>query len=724
MQASRYRIVLGGAVQGAGLRPFVYRLAQGLSLAGYVRNSSDGLVIEVEGDVERLDRFAARLASERPAAALVTRQELSHIAPLGATEFVIAASQSAAAHHTGMLNDLATCDACLRELFDPADRRYQYPFANCTNCGPRFTISEALPYDRHTTTMREFVMCDACRLEYDTPSDRRYHAQPNACATCGPGLSRSIRDVADAIRHGLVVALKGIGGYHLLCDAAADSVVARLRERKARDGKPFAVMMPSLDAARRHCLIDEHEAEALVSAAAPIVLLRPAPGCALSPRVGGRAPFVGAMLPYSPLHHLLMRELDWPIVATSGNLSGEPIAFEDDDAHARLSAVADLIVSHTRPIARPCDDSVVRVTAAGPSLLRRARGYAPLPIRTSIDFPKVLAVGGHLKNTIAIGLGRDAIVSQHLGDLDTAPARRAFEAAIDDLCRAYRFVPEYVVADRHPDYASRQWADACGLKVLAVQHHHAHVAACAAEHGLGGRYLGVAWDGAGLGDDGAIWGGEFFAVDQGRFDRVAQLRSFQLVGGDAAAREGGRVLLAMDWIGQGRAALDGRSDAAAIERMLVRGLNAPTTTSVGRLFDAVAALIGVSDRNTFEGESALALEAAIDPRHLGTYPMGDGLNGDWQPLLDAIRADLRHGESVGAIAARFHRALVDWICRVAARLQVADVVLSGGVFQNAFLTDHAVAELGSRGHSVHTHRRVPANDGGLSLGQLAVAASR
>jgi hydrogenase maturation protein HypF len=721
MEAGRCRIVLEGAVQGVGLRPFVYRLATSLSLGGYVQNSSDGLVIEVEGDADRLEQFAVRLTRERPPAALVTAERVSHVPPVGATAFVIAASQADAHHQTGMLNDLATCADCLREILDPANRRHGYPFTNCTACGPRFTIIERLPYDRASTTMGRFEMCDACRTEYDSPSNRRYHAQPNACARCGPKLSSSIAAISQALRAGSIVALKGVGGFHLLCDARDSGTVARLRQRKARDFKPFAVLMPSLDEARAHCFVNADEAAVLTSPASPIVLLRPRVPSVLAPEVSGRAPFVGVLLPYSPLHHLLMREHATPIVATSGNIPGEPIAIDDDQAREQLGSIADVTVTHDRPIARPCDDSVVRVGGHGPSILRRARGFAPLPIHVDADLPAALAVGGHLKSTIAIGVGRHAVVSQHLGDLDTAAARHGFEAAIDDMCRAYRFTPEFVVADRHPDYASRQWAESSGFKVVEVQHHQAHVAACALENGVSDAYLGVAWDGAGLGDDGTVWGGEFFGSHGMQFDRVAHLRPFRLLGGDAAAREGWRVVLAMDWHSYGNAALDGRGDAGVLEPMLRRGVNAPWSTSVGRLFDAVAWIAGVCDGNRFEGESALALEAAIDPRAGGSYPFGEGLTGDWEPLIDAVRRDLDRNATPGTIAARFHRALVNWICRVADCLQAGSVVLSGGVFQNAFLVDRAVAALTSSGRTVHTHRRVPANDGGLSLGQLAVA---
>lgn len=721
METHRYRIVLGGAVQGVGLRPFVYRLARSLELAGYVQNSSDGVVIEVEGPAERLDNFTARLSRDRPAAACVTSRQVHQIPNKSTVDFVISGSDVGVRHTGGMLNDLATCDECLREVMDPDNRRYLYPFINCTACGPRFTISDALPYDRASTTMRGFDMCAACLTEYHNPGDRRFHAQPNACPECGPRLAVEIAHIATALANGSIVALKGLGGFQLLCDARNDASVKALRSRKARDFKPFAVLMPSIEWTRHYCEVSVDEAAVLASPAAPIVLLKRRLPSDLSPLVASHSPFVGVMLPASPLHHLLMHACDMPLVATSGNLAGEPIAIDNDEARRRLGSVADLFAVHDRPIARPCDDSVVRVGAQGLSPVRRARGFAPLPIHVGVDLPRALAVGGHLKNTIAIALGRDAIVSQHIGDLDTPEARAAFELTIADFCRLHRFTPELVVADLHPDYASTRWAESSGYPLMQVQHHEAHVAACAAENGVAGPYLGVAWDGAGYGHDGTAWGGEFFLVDRGRFTRVAHLRPFPLLGGDAAAKEGWRVALAMGWVARGRAALEGRPDAERLSQILTRNVNTPASSSVGRLFDAVAAITGVCHRNRFEGESAMALEAAIDPLVTAAYPFGDDLAGDWQPLVDGIRADLRNGDPIAAIATRFHRTLVAWICRVARAVGVGPVVLSGGAFQNAFLADQAVAALAEAGHPAHTHHRVPANDGGLSLGQLVLS---
>ena len=705
MESTRYRIQLNDATQR--FRPFVFRLASTLALNGYVQDSREGLVIEVEGAVDRVAQFIDRLAGEGSVAAVITRD----IEPITTDTHV----------RTGMPNDLATCADCLREILDPADRRYGYPFTECTACGPRFAITQRPPYDRALTTMRRFEMCDVCRAEYDTPANRRYHDQSIACPACGPTLSLPIEEIVGALRHGSIVALKGTGGFHLFCDARDTAVVARLRGRKACDVRPFAVMMPSVAITREYCLTDQDEEAALTSPAAPIVLLRPRQISDLAPNVSDPSRLVGVLLPYSPLHHLVMRGYGAPLVATSGSVSGEPIATDNVEARRRLSAIADVIVTHNRTIARPCHDSVVRVGADGPSILRRGRGYAPLPIEVAADLPRALAVGGHRKSSVAIGVGRQAVVSQHLGDLDTPAARNGFEAAIYDLFGGYAFEPEFVVADRDRGYASRQWAEASGLRLVAVQHHHAHVAGCAAENGVTAPYLGVAWDDGGLGDDGTVWGGEFLRARASGFERVAHFRPFRLPGGEAITCEGSHVAAAMDWEARGPAALEGRDDGEALAAMLTDGVNAPWCTSVGRLFDAVAAITGVCPRSRFEGESALALEAAIDPREQGHYPFGDGINGDWEPLLDVIFADLCRDVPIGTIAARFHLTLVDWIARVAGHVQAGAVVLSGAVFQNAFLVDRTVAALRAHGHTVHAPRRIPANDGGLSFGQLMLA---
>jgi hydrogenase maturation protein HypF len=715
----RLRVALYGAVQGVGFRPFVYRLATELGLNGTVLNSSAGLVIEVEGAPEALSAFQTRLDAERPAAAVVLARETSRLDPAGFTRFEILASDGGQERTAAVLPDLATCPACLAELFDPADRRHLYAFTNCTACGPRYSIILDIPYDRPRTTMREFALCPDCLREYMDPADRRFHAQPNACPVCGPRLERPIADAARDIAAGLILALKGIGGFQLLADARNRDAVTRLRERKRRDEKPFALMMPSIAVAREYCIVSDAEQAVLESSAAPIVLLRPAGNPALAPNVAHNSPYLGVMLPYSPLHHLLMRECPFPLIATSGNRSDEPIAIENSEASERLAGIADSFLMHNRPVARPVDDSVARVARGRESVMRRARGYAPLPVRVERALAPLLAVGGHLKNTVAIAAGRQVFVSQHVGDLDTTEARRAFERAIDDLCRLYRFRPEAVACDLHPDYASAQWALASGLPVVRVQHHHAHAASCAAENDVRGPYLGVSWDGTGYGLDETIWGGEFFLVENGRFERIAHLRPFRLPGGEAAIREGWRPAESLRYETFGPEAVEDR----VLRKMIERAVNAPLTSSVGRLFDAVACLAGVARQSRFEGQAAMLLERAIDGLDTReTYIFGerDGA-GDWAPLIEAVCEDTRNGVPRPMIAARFHNALAGWILDVARRAGVGQVVLSGGVFQNGYLVERAAAALEEEGFRVFTHQRVPANDGGISLGQAVIA---
>jgi hydrogenase maturation protein HypF len=732
----RLRVTLRGAVQGVGFRPFVYRLATQMSLTGWVLNSSAGLVVEVEGPADQLSEFEKRLERERPQASVVSVRESAWIAAEGSTRFEILLSDTGSSKTVNVLPDLATCNECREELFDPANRRFEYPFTNCTNCGPRYTIVVDIPYDRPNTTMRDFVLCPRCREEYENPANRRFHAQPNACPVCGPRLDGTIEDAVEALLQGEIVALKGIGGFQLLADARNAAAVARLRERKHREEKPFAVMMPSLEVAREYCQISRAEVQLLESQAAPIVLMQPKPGTDIAPNVAHCSPYLGVMLPYSPLHHLLMEEGRFPLIATSGNRSDEPICIGNDEAATRLKDIADHFLMHNRPIVRACDDSVVRLTRGRAGILRRARGYAPLGIRVRRNLPPVLAVGGHLKNTVAIGVGQDVFLSQHIGDLDTLEARGAFEKAVADLCRLYSFTPELVACDLHPDYASTQWAERwserSGMPLLRVQHHQAHVAACAAENNVQGDYLGVSWDGTGYGLDGAIWGGEFFRVEENHFERVAHLRPFGLPGGDTAVREGWRsaASLIFELEREGQAVPDiydsptgnPRLDDSKVRYMLEHGINVTTTTSVGRLFDAVAAITGIARQNRFEGQAAMLLENEIGAlRTEEAYPLP---GGDWTPLLSSVLADRHAGIATALIAARFHNALVNWIVEVAVSNKLKQVVLSGGVFQNRYLTERASGVLESRGFDVYTHQRVPPNDGGIALGQAVMSCER
>jgi len=742
----RLRITLRGAVQGVGFRPFVYRLAIEMALTGWVLNSSSGLVVEVEGPPDQLTVFQRRLEGERPKASVVSVRESAWIPVEGSTCFEIHASDADQGKSVNVLPDLATCGDCRNELLDPTNRRFQYPFTNCTNCGPRYTIVVDIPYDRPNTTMKDFVLCPQCREEYENPANRRFHAQPNACSTCGPILEGTISETAQALLRGEIVALKGIGGFQLLVDARQPPAVARLRQRKHREEKPFALIMPSLAMTREYCDVSPAEVELLESQAAPIVLLQPKPGTDIAWNVAHCSPYLGIMLPYSPLHHLLMQQCPFPLIATSGNRSDEPIAIANDEAGARLKDIADHFLMHNRPIVRACDDSVVRLSRGRAGILRRARGYAPLGIRVARDLPPVLAVGGHLKNTVAIAVGRDVFLSQHIGDLETLEARQAFERAIADLCRLYSFKPEAVACDLHPDYASTRWAEESGLPVIRVQHHQAHVAACAAENHVEGPYLGISWDGTGYGLDGAIWGGEFFRVEGNQYERVAHLRPFGLPGGDAAVREGWRsvasVLFELEKAGFPGLATPASPGALSagidngvshaplplrnvetqlsrVQSMLERGTNVVPTTSVGRLFDAVASIAGLAQQNRFEGQAAMLLESEIGTlRTEEAYPLS---SGDWAPLISGVMQDSRAGVPVSRIAARFHNALINWIVEVAEQVKETQIVLSGGVFQNRYLTERAAAVLESRGFVVYAHRQVPPNDGGIALGQAVIA---
>ncbi|MBL8232086.1 MAG: carbamoyltransferase HypF [Bryobacterales bacterium] len=721
---TRRRLLLYGAVQGVGFRPFVYRLANELGLRGIVQNSAAGALVEVEGEPGLAEEFSVRLHREKPPPCVILSMEVSELDPAGYAKFEIAPSSAGETKSAVLLPDLATCPECLAEIADPNARRHGYAFTNCTNCGPRYTIIESIPYDRPGTTMREFAMCRECESEYRDPHDRRFHAQPIACPRCGPQLNQTVELAAERLAAGDIVAVKGIGGFQLMCDATSSNAVKSLRMRKHREEKPLAVMFPDVEALRRSCELNGAELAVLTSSAAPILLLRPTEKGELAPEVSMHSPFVGAMLPYSPLHHLLLRRLARPVVATSGNLSDEPIAIGNEEAEQRLKGLADSFLLHDRPVARPCDDSVVRVTATGRQMvLRRARGYAPLPVRVPRELPRVLAVGAHLKNTVAIAQGQQVFLSQHIGDLETVEAYRAFERAIVDLSRLYEFEPELVACDLHPDYLSTQYAEGLGLPIVRVQHHMAHVASCAAENEVAPPYLGVAWDGTGLGTDGAIWGSEFFLVSESGMDRVGHLRAFRLPGGDQAARDCRRVALALlEHCGLSANVGLPAEDVARLQAMASRGWNAPWTTSMGRLFDAMAALSGVAIANRYEGQVPMRLEAAIAGRVADAYPVVvDGGELDWRPVVEAVLRDRGLGVDCGEIAARFHETAARWVVAMAHASRLERVVLSGGVFQNAWLSGRVVELLGFAGYRVFTHQRVPPNDGGIALGQAVLA---
>ena len=630
----RARLRILGAVQGVGFRPCVFRLATELRLAGWVNNCAQGVMIEVEGERARVREFILRLEAEKPPRSFIQSMETSWLAAAGYREFSIRESDSSGTKTALVLPDIATCSECLSEIFDPANRRHLYPFTNCTHCGPRFTIIEALPYDRPNTSMRDFLMCQECRREYEDPRDRRFHAQPNACPACGPHLElwdgtgqvRNSRHdallaAAEAIRAGLIVAVKGIGGFHLMTDARNEAAVRRLRERKHRDEKPLAIMTPSLNLLRRECNICGLEDRLLRSPESPIVLLHKRSGNLVAPSVAPGNPALGVMLPYSPLHHILLAELGFPVIATSGNLSGEPICIDGREALECLDEIADLFLVHNRRIVRHVDDSVARVALGREMLLRRARGYAPLPIRLKHPGPPVLATGAHLKNTVALSNGENVFISQHIGDLETAPALAAFERVIDDFQQLHEVHPKSIAMDAHPDYLSSRFAARfsvrTGCPAHRVQHHFAHMLSCLAENEIEEPALGVAWDGTGYGLDGTIWGGEFIKVGTGPdFERFAHLRTFLLPGGEAAVREPRRCALGVLYEIYGEGAFDmelgafSAAELVALRTMLRRNLNTPRTSSAGRLFDAVASLAGIRQKSSFEGQAAMELEFA------------------------------------------------------------------------------------------------------------------
>jgi len=748
-----------------------------------VKNEVDAVRIEVQGETARLDAFLDALRSGHPPQARIDSLHVSETTcrhdPAGT--FQIRTSSDRSSPQPTIPADLAVCEECLREIRGPDERRYGYPFTNCTNCGPRWSIIEQLPYDRPHTSMALFAMCPDCRAEYGNPTDRRFHAQPIACPRCGPMLKlldgsgqeaalgdEALRAAVEAVLAGRIVAVKGLGGFQLLADATNAKTVALLRRRKRRPDRPFALMVPSLDEARRHCEVSMEEARVLCSHEAPILLLRrhlAAGGSAagacegIAPAVAPGNPYLGVMFPYTPLHHLLLAAISRPIICTSGNLSEEPMATTTDGALSRLGSIADAILTHDRPIVRPVDDSVARVGLDGLQLLRRGRGYAPLPIDLGFESPTILAVGGHLKNTVALALGpgrvrethresenkrAQAILGAHVGDLDNVLGVEVHRRAVHDLASFFEVVPDLVACDLHPDYASTRHAETLAadwkVPLVRVQHHHAHVAACMAEHKLEGSVLGLAWDGTGYGTDGTIWGGEALACEGAEFIRVAHLRTFSLAGGDRAVREPRRSALGVLFEVFGNQTRQVIADSAGIsahgwfepmERntllaILARGVRCPRTSSMGRLFDAVAALCGLPAVISFEGQAAMALEFAADETEHEAYPLplsdGTPAVADWEPLIRAVLADRASCEPVGRIAARFHNALAEMAVAVAARHGSSRVALTGGCFQNVLLTEKVRARLLESGFAVYTHCQVPPGDGGIALGQLYVAA--
>lgn len=734
-----------GIVQGVGFRPHVYGLAARLGLAGFVANDSRGVTVEVEGLPEALDNFERELRTHPPPQAAIDGWEAETAAATGAESFEIRDSAAVAGESTPVSPDLATCPECLAELFDAANRRYRYPFLNCTNCGPRFTIVRDVPYDRPLTTMAAFRMCPACEREYHDPANRRFHAQPNACPECGPRLAfhpgglggeAALERAMALLEAGAIVAIKGIGGFHLACDARNEAAVAELRRRKGRVDKPFALMARDVAAVQRYARVEAAEARLLASRERPIVLLRRLPGVALVEGVAPGQARLGFFLPYSPLHHLLVG--GEPLVMTSGNRSDEPIARGNEEALERLRGLADGFLLHDREIHVVCDDSVVRLFEGREMPVRRSRGYAPLPVALGGEGRQVLAVGGELKATFCLTRGGRAYMSQHIGDMENIETLEAFERAFHQMRALFRVEPEAVACDLHPGYLSTRWARefaaSRSLPLVAVQHHHAHVTSLMAESGEGGPVIGVAFDGTGYGTDGAIWGGEFLLAEYSRFERLAHLKYVPLPGGDAGVKRPYRMALThlraagIEW----QEDLPCVAPASAVERAVIaRGLHVVNTSSMGRLFDAVASLLGLRQVVNYEAQGAMELEAAAESA--GAVANGYGFDCsqaaiDPAPVWRALTADLRRGEPVPAMAARFHLGVAQMVAQVClqarGRTGVETVALTGGVFQNAVLLGMAVGLLRNAGFRVLVHRVVPANDGGLALGQAAAVRLR
>ncbi len=754
----RARVRVRGTVQGVGFRPFVFKLAEALAVGGFVRNDSNGVLLEVEGPAGAVRELISRLEHEPPPLAVIERLETSWIEPQASDRFSILQSEPDQAPNAPVTADTATCEDCLRELLNPADRRFRYPFINCTNCGPRFTIVHGIPYDRPLTTMADFKMCPACRREYEDPRDRRFHAQPNACPVCGPRVSllngsgvprttgeEALLDAAAALADGAILALKGLGGYHLACLAANETAASALRERKHREDKPFALMAPSIDAARSLVELSAGEEEILRGRERPIVIGRRRRGAPVAGAVAPRSRDLGVMLAYSPLHHLLVSDVGETLVMTSGNVSDEPIAYEDDDALRRLNQIADLFLVHDRPIATRTDDSVVRATKrrTPPLLMRRSRGYVPASIPLPLHASRpLLACGAELKNTFCVAKDARAWVSHHIGDLENYETLRSATAGIEHFGRLFGVRPEVVAHDLHPEYLSTKYAlERVDLEPLAVQHHHAHLAACLAEHGERGPAVGAIYDGTGYGTDGTIWGGELLVGGLEGFERAGHLLPVRLPGGQRAIREPWRMACAWLLSARGEEAGPPGPIAAQVEpgawravsELARRGVAAPLTTSMGRLFDAVAALCGVRLRVNYEGQAAAELEALCDPAQRDAYPLPQVReDGDYvldaRPTVVEVVREVERDVPVERVAARFHNAVATATARacidLASERELDTVVLSGGSFQNRALLESVASSLEQAGLRVLVPERLPPNDGGISYGQAAVAAAR
>ena len=760
----RVRLTIRGVVQGIGFRPFVYRLAHQHELGGWISNTTQGAVLEVEGEASALSSFLSALKSQAPSVAQIQEIESTPIPDEGEQDFTIRLSTQDGLPQSVIPPDLATCEECLHEINDPRSRRYRYPFTTCTRCGPRYSIVLALPYDRVNTTMETFPLCHHCRREYEDMADRRFHAEAMACPMCGPHLALwdsqgavlaeredALQRACELVRQGGILAVKGLGGFQLWGDALSLPGVKTLRERKRRPRKPFAVLFPSLQVLRDHCFLTSEDQALLTSPQSPIVLLRRKLHSSLVPLVAPDNLYLGAMLPYTPVHHLLMANLNRPMVATSGNRSEEPIVTDEHEAPSRLEGIADAFLVHNRPIARPVDDSVVRVINRNPVIVRRARGYAPAPIMIRTpefvgkERPAILAVGGHFKNTIAVATQDQVIMSQHIGDLSTPEAYAQFERTVSDQLRLFNIKPQAIACDGHPDYRStvfaKKFGKAMNIPVVPVQHHHAHILSCMAEHGLQAPVLGVAWDGTGYGTDGMIWGGEFLLADDSGFTRVGHLQPFRLPGGEICMREPRRVALSLlyEAFGEDCLAMDlppirslGHNLASSLIELLKKNVNCSLTTSMGRLFDGVSSILGLCHFNTFEGEAAMALEfmaESIDMNRVeqqyafSVEKVGELRIAGWRSIVKAIVEDLGNGMDTAPIAHGFHKGIADLIPEFAINLKQSRLVLSGGVFQNSLLTRLIQAQFQGTNFQVYKPVHIPPNDGGVALGQAMMAGS-
>jgi len=748
----RKAIEITGIVQGIGYRPFVYNLAIEHSIRGWVLNNEKGVLIDAEGEDRSLDLFVEELTDLAPPLARIETLKASSLDPLGYTKFEIRQSKEASGGFTLISPDVATCDACVAEFQSPKDFRHRYPFINCTLCGPRFTIIKDIPYDRHKTTMAPFTMCPVCREEYENPLDRRFHAQPNACPACGPTLrlvdrkgenlpGDALGKTLDLLLQGSIVAVKGIGGFHLVCDAENLRAVTSLRSRKFREDKPFAVMCRDLEEVRAHCDVLEEEERLLCSPERPIVLLNKKKGSSIAPGVAPFQKTLGVMLPYSPLHHLLLCGPLKSLVMTSGNVSDEPIAYKNEEACRRLSEIADFSLLHDRDIHMRCDDSVVRVFQDSPYVLRRSRGYVPFPIKLSFDLERILACGGELKNTFALSRGSYVFVSHHIGDLENMETLVSFEQGIEHFKNLFSIEPKAVAYDLHPEYLSTKYAlSLAGIPKLGVQHHHAHVVSAMAENGLDGEVIGVALDGTGFGNDGTIWGGEFLRADLREFKRAAHLKQVPMPGGSMAIKEPWRMAFAylfeafgdeamqLDWLKR-----RDHQKHGILKRMIEKRVNSPLTSSMGRLFDAVSSLLSIRDTVNYEGQAAIELEMAADAKVKEEYPFK--IQETQRPMIvdpiemvKGIVQDLIRGFPRSFISGKFHRTIARLVVETCRRIRLESgldrAVLSGGVFQNTLLLEWVFHGLKQAGFEVYTHHLVPTNDGGISLGQAVIAHMR